>query len=163
MRFFVTVKKRVGVGSSLVSSNCLRVRGWFTWLYTNVSTGDVIQERLDHFVASQDWLSRFPEFRVTTTFTATSDHCILLLDALPTARPDRRHACADSDYFRFEECWSKESACIDRVHSAWMGTTSSTISKLQAVGGALKNWQADRRTSSRRRILELQTYIDSCM
>ncbi|KAL4385934.1 hypothetical protein GQ457_09G015610 [Hibiscus cannabinus] len=112
-------------------SDCLTVRGWFTWLYTNGSIGDVIQERLDRFVALQAWLSRFPEFRVTTTFTATSEHCILLHDALPVAGTDRRHACGD--YFRFKDCWSKESACIDRVRSAWMGTTGSTISKFRLL------------------------------
>ncbi|KAL4360430.1 hypothetical protein GQ457_04G021670 [Hibiscus cannabinus] len=120
-------------------------------------------QKNNRFVASHAWLSRFPEFRVTTTFTATFEHCIPLLDALTVAGTDMRHARARGDYFRFEECWSKESACIDRVCSAWMGTTGSTISKLQAIRGALKNWQADRRTSSRRRLLELQSYIDSCI
>ncbi|KAK8684350.1 hypothetical protein V6N13_040380 [Hibiscus sabdariffa] len=97
-------------------------------------------------VSKRTLQGKFPKFRVTTTFTATSDHCILLLDALPVPGTDKRHA--RGDYFRFEDCWSKESTCIDRVRSAWMGTTGSTISKLQAVGGALKKWQADRRTSS---------------
>ncbi|KAL4375950.1 hypothetical protein GQ457_02G034330 [Hibiscus cannabinus] len=142
-------------------SDCLPVRGWFTWLYTNGSTGDVIRERLDRFVASQAWLSRFPEFRVTTIFTATSDHCILLLDALPLPGSDKRNV--RGDYFRFEDCWSNESDCIERVRSSWMGNTGSTISKLQAVGRALKKWQVARRTSSRRRLLELQSYLDSCM
>ncbi|KAL4323476.1 hypothetical protein GQ457_11G029000 [Hibiscus cannabinus] len=56
--------------------------GWFTFTYSNGSHG-TIRERLDHFVASLDWLSRHQLFRVTSTFTAKSDHCILLMDSSP--------------------------------------------------------------------------------
>ncbi|KAK8684346.1 hypothetical protein V6N13_040376 [Hibiscus sabdariffa] len=67
------------------------------------------------------------------------------------------------DYFRFEDCWSKEPACVERVRSVWEGTSGPTLHKLQAVGSALRGWQAEHRNSSRHRISELHSFIDSCM
>ncbi|KAK8684367.1 hypothetical protein V6N13_040397 [Hibiscus sabdariffa] len=67
------------------------------------------------------------------------------------------------DYFRFEDCWSKEPACVERVRSVWEGTSGPTLHKLQAVWTALRGWQAEHRNSSRRHISELHSFIDSCM
>ncbi|KAL4319670.1 hypothetical protein GQ457_18G004510 [Hibiscus cannabinus] len=48
-----------------------------------------------------------------------------------------------SDYFRYDMCWSKEDACIERVRSTWLRSSGPTISKLQAIGDSLRSWQAD--------------------
>ncbi|KAL4340840.1 hypothetical protein GQ457_08G018090 [Hibiscus cannabinus] len=142
-------------------SDCKPVSGWFTWLYTNGNTGATIQERLDRFIASQDWILTFPNFRIDTIYTSHSDHYLLLLDARPVIGAPRGHI--NDDYFRFEDCWSKEPACIDRVRSVWENTCGPTLSKLHAVGTALRGWQAGRRNSSKRRISELHSFINSCM
>ncbi|KAK8590445.1 hypothetical protein V6N13_057338 [Hibiscus sabdariffa] len=67
------------------------------------------------------------------------------------------------DYFWYDNCWATESACIDKVHTVWSFTAGSTIDKLSAVGGALRNWQHNRRKSTTKRIGELQRFLDSCM
>ncbi|KAK8684358.1 hypothetical protein V6N13_040388 [Hibiscus sabdariffa] len=67
------------------------------------------------------------------------------------------------DYFRFDNCWSKEEACIERVRSAWLHSPGSTISKLQAIGDSLRSWQADRCVSSTKRMSDLQGFLNSCM
>ncbi|KAK8609835.1 hypothetical protein V6N13_093247 [Hibiscus sabdariffa] len=82
----------------------------------------------------------FRDYRVTTIYTSKYDHCILLLDASPVVGTDRGHG--RGDYFRFDNCWSREADCIDRVRTTWEFTAGSTLSKLQAVGGALKHWAA---------------------
>ncbi|KAL4297820.1 hypothetical protein GQ457_12G013390 [Hibiscus cannabinus] len=138
--------------------DCKPSSGWFTFTYSNGSCG-TIRERLDRFVASPDWLSRHPFFRVTSSFTAKSDHCILLMDSDPVVDngPSRR----GGDYFRYDNCWATESACIDKVHTVWSFTAGSAIDKLSAVGGALRTWQHNRRVNSTKRIGELQRFLDS--
>ncbi|KAK8684398.1 hypothetical protein V6N13_040428 [Hibiscus sabdariffa] len=125
------------------------------------STTEVAEELLDRFVASHSWILKFPDFRITTIFTSHSDHCLLLLDACPGTGASRGHI--NDDYFRFEECWSKEPACVDRVRSVWDNTSGPTLYKLQAVGTALRGWQTGRRNTSWRRISELHSFIKSCM
>ncbi|KAL4297791.1 hypothetical protein GQ457_12G013530 [Hibiscus cannabinus] len=133
--------------------DCKPSSGWFTFTYTNGCHG-TIRERLDRFVASPDWLSLYPLFRATSSFTAMSDHCILLMDSDPIV--DNGAPRRGGDYFRYDNCWATESACIDKVHTAWSFTAGSTIDKLSAVGGALREWQHDRRKSTTKRIGELQ-------
>ncbi|KAK8590506.1 hypothetical protein V6N13_057399 [Hibiscus sabdariffa] len=70
--------------------------------------------------------------------------------------PSRR----GGDYFRYDNCWATESACIDKVHTVWSFTAGSAIDKLSAIGGALRNWQHNRRKSTTKRIGELQRFLD---
>ncbi|KAL4342320.1 hypothetical protein GQ457_08G033220 [Hibiscus cannabinus] len=140
--------------------DCKPSSGWFTFTYSNGSHG-TIWERLDRFVASPDWISRHPFFRATSSFTAKLDHCILLMDSDPIVDngPSRR----GGDYFRYDNCWATESACVDKVHTVWSFTAGSAIDKLSTVGGALRTWQHNRRKSTTKRIGELQRFLDSCM
>ncbi|KAK8547800.1 hypothetical protein V6N13_027413 [Hibiscus sabdariffa] len=71
--------------------------------------------------------------------------------------------CGTRDYFRFDSCWSKEDACIERVRSTWLHSPGSTVSKLQAIGDSLRSWQADRRVSSTKCMSELQGFLNSRM
>ncbi|KAL4297740.1 hypothetical protein GQ457_12G013570 [Hibiscus cannabinus] len=71
------------------------------------------------------------------------------------ASPDWR----GGDYFRYDNCWGTESACIDKVHTVWSFTAGSAIDKLSAIGGALRNWQHNRRKSTTKRIGELQSSL----
>ncbi|KAL4348123.1 hypothetical protein GQ457_17G009920 [Hibiscus cannabinus] len=139
--------------------DCKPISGWFTWLYVNSVSGSVIQERLDRFLATTDWFSLFPEYRVSSFYTAKSDHCFLLMDATQvnvSAKGETR------DYFRFDNCWSKEEACIERVRSSWLHSPGSTASKLRAIGDSLRSWQADRHASSTKRMSDLQGFLNSC-
>ncbi|KAL4298098.1 hypothetical protein GQ457_12G013510 [Hibiscus cannabinus] len=117
--------------------DCNPSSGWFTFTYSNGSFR-TIRERLDRFVASPDWLSRHPFFRASSSFTAKSDHCILLMDSDPVV--DNGSSRRGGDYFRYDNCWATESACIDKVHTVWSFTAGSAIDKLSAVGGALRTW-----------------------
>ncbi|KAK8698522.1 hypothetical protein V6N13_114634 [Hibiscus sabdariffa] len=115
-------------------NDCKPSSGWFTFTYSNGSRGTIC-ERLDRFVASPDWLSRHQLFRVTSTFTTKSDHCILLMDSSPIPIVGVGHHRQGLDYFRYDTCWATESECVDKVHTAWTFTSGSTIDKLSAVGG----------------------------
>ncbi|KAK8660414.1 hypothetical protein V6N13_051340 [Hibiscus sabdariffa] len=111
-------------------------------------------------MATTDWFSVFLDYIVSSIYTAKSDHCFLLMDASHvnvSARGGTR------DNFRFDTCWSKEDACIERVRSTWLRSPDSTVSKLQAIGDSLKCWQADRRVSSTKHMSDLQVFLNSCM
>ncbi|KAL4347289.1 hypothetical protein GQ457_17G007720 [Hibiscus cannabinus] len=140
--------------------DCKPSSGWFTFTYNNGSHG-TIRERLDCFVASPDWLSRHSLFRATSSFTSKLDHCILLMDSDPIVGNGTSRR--GGDYFRYDNCWATESACIDKVHTVWSFTAGSAIDKLSAIGGALRNWQHNRRKSTTKRIGELQRFLGSCM
>ncbi|KAL4340013.1 hypothetical protein GQ457_08G033300 [Hibiscus cannabinus] len=139
--------------------DCKPISGWFTWLYTNSVSGSVIQERLDRYLATREWFTLFPDYRVSSFFTAKSDHCFLLMET--------SHAVSvkggTRDYFRFDNCWSKEEGCIEKVRSSWLHSSGSTVSRLQAIGDSLRSWQADRRVSSTKRMSDLQGFLNSCM
>lgn len=88
----------------------------FTW--TNGREGDDnIQERLDRFLANEDWLNLFPSVKVIHEPRSFSDHCPVLLDDCETRmvenRPGRRP-------FRFQEAWTKEETCDKLVEAAWI-------------------------------------------
>ncbi|KAL4324249.1 hypothetical protein GQ457_11G027500 [Hibiscus cannabinus] len=140
--------------------DCKPISGWSTWLYINSVSGTVIQEQLDRFMATVDWFSLFPDYRVSSIYTPKSDHCFLLMDASQVNVFARG---GTSDYFRFDTCWSKEDACIERVRSTWLHSPDSTVSKLQAIGNSLRCWQANRRVSSTKRMSDLQVFLNSCM
>ncbi|KAL4298005.1 hypothetical protein GQ457_12G013580 [Hibiscus cannabinus] len=140
--------------------DCKPISGWFTWLYTNSVFGSVIPERLDRYLATTDWFTLFPEYRVTSFYTTKSDHCFLLMD---TTQVTVLVKGGTRDYFRFDSCWSKEEACIEKVRSSWLHSSGSTFSRLQAIGDSLRSWQADRRVSSTKCMSDLQGFLNSCM
>ncbi|KAL4364133.1 hypothetical protein GQ457_04G024760 [Hibiscus cannabinus] len=141
--------------------DCKPVSGWFTWLYVNSISGTVIQERLDIFLATTDRLYLFPDYRVSSIYTAKSDHCLLLMDASQVTISARDQG--SNDYFLYDMCWSKEDACIERVRSTWLRSPGPTISKLQAIGDSLRSWQAEKCVSSKKSMSELQVFLNSCM
>ncbi|KAL4339651.1 hypothetical protein GQ457_08G033250 [Hibiscus cannabinus] len=122
-------------------------------------SGSVIQEHLDCYLATREWFTLFPDYRVSSFFTAKSDHCFLLMET--------SHAVSvkggTRDYFRFDNCWSKEEGCIEKVRSSWLHSSGSTVSRLQAIGDSLRSWQADRCVSSTKRMSDLQGFLNSCM
>ncbi|KAL4348306.1 hypothetical protein GQ457_17G007700 [Hibiscus cannabinus] len=117
-------------------------------------------ERLDRYLATTDWFTLFPEYRVSSFYTAKSDHCFLLMDTTQVTVSVKGGV---RDYFCFDSCWSKEEACIERVRSSWLHSSGSTVSRLQAIGDSLRSWQADRRVSSTKRMSDLQGFLNSCM
>ncbi|KAL4318371.1 hypothetical protein GQ457_18G011690 [Hibiscus cannabinus] len=115
--------------------DCKPISGWFTWLHINSVSGAIIRERLDRFMATTDWISLFPDYRISSIYIAKSDHCFLLMDASQVNVSARG---GSTDYFRFDTCWSKEDACIARVRSTWLRSPCSTVSKLQAIGDSFR-------------------------
>ncbi|KAK8708668.1 hypothetical protein V6N13_059706 [Hibiscus sabdariffa] len=111
--------------------------------------------------ASQDWLSRYQFFQVTSSFTTKSDHYLLLTDTSPIT--DTGKVCNRDDYFHYDNRWIAETDCLDRVHTTWQYMSSTTIDKLHAVGGALKNWQNERHNARTKCIKELRGFHDKCM
>ncbi|KAK5774271.1 hypothetical protein PVK06_042126 [Gossypium arboreum] len=94
------------------SFNDLRFIGrWFTWErgrfgFTN------IRERLNHGVATLDWVDLFPGYQVQHLSHSFSDHCPILLDTMRVSRNDRHY---NSMMFRFEAKWYLENSFEEMV------------------------------------------------
>ncbi|KAL4297003.1 hypothetical protein GQ457_12G013540 [Hibiscus cannabinus] len=73
-------------------------------------------------LATTDWFTLFPDYRVSSFYTAKSDHCFLLMDNTQAVSVKS----GTRDYFRFDSCWSNEVACIERVRSSWLHSSGST-------------------------------------
>ncbi|KAL4298146.1 hypothetical protein GQ457_12G019110 [Hibiscus cannabinus] len=138
----------------------LRSSSTLPWLVGVTSMRFFVIEHLDRYLATTDWFTLFPEYKVSSFYTAKSDHCFLLMD---TTQVTALVKGGTRDYFRFDSCWSKEEACIEKVRSSWLHSSGPTVSRLQAIGDSLRSWQADRRVSSTKRMSDLQDFIYSCM
>ena len=69
-------------------------------------------ERLDHVVATSDWLLRFPSARVYHLEGRWSDHKPIWVSSEPMVLPKRRP-------FRFEEVWTSDQGCENVIEASW--------------------------------------------
>lgn len=88
----------------------------FTWT-NGRNGGDNIQERLDHFVTTGEWLNIYPDVRVIHEPKYFSNHCPLVLDChkgcITGMRPNYQT-------IKFEEAWTKGTECEKLVESTWV-------------------------------------------
>ncbi|KAH6787695.1 hypothetical protein C2S52_007247 [Perilla frutescens var. hirtella] len=120
----------------------VRFQGYkFTW--NNNQEGDKnIQERLDRFLASEEWLEFFPNFSVEHLARIASDHCPILLHEMSMTRVHRKR----KRMFRMEEMWFHDETCLDVCKEAWEGhsATSSPANlsgRLKKCRDALQEWE----------------------
>ncbi|EPS59688.1 hypothetical protein M569_15116, partial [Genlisea aurea] len=87
----------------------------FTWSNRRLLP-DTVRARLDRAVATESWISMFPEFSVSNLSFGGSDHSPLLVEwssrQEPSRRPSRRR-------FRFEAHWSDIPGCTDVIANSW--------------------------------------------
>lgn len=101
----------------------------FTW--TNGRDGDGnIEERLDRFLATKDWMNLFPYSKVVHEPKSFSDHCPLFLDCY-LSRLEVNNS--KSRPFKFEEAWIRETSCKKLVESTWVkkGDVMENIRKIK--------------------------------
>ncbi|KAE8736154.1 hypothetical protein F3Y22_tig00000132pilonHSYRG00024 [Hibiscus syriacus] len=133
---------------------CLRVAevwdirprtGWFTWA-SGTRARSFVCERIDRYVAKNDWRLLFPEARVDTVPMASSDHSaiVLSLEGVAVMRSVRK------DYFKFDACWAEEEKCKDIVQRAWGNWDDSFETKVGKLGDTLGGWQRMRRSKAKR-------------
>ncbi|MBA0752990.1 hypothetical protein Gogos_020827, partial [Gossypium gossypioides] len=117
-------------------------RSWFTWERGNLTETN-IRERLDRGVATEEWLSLFPEFQIRHTSHSFSDHCPLLIT---TKQEDKRRI---NRSFKFEAWWVLEESFTSEVKSIWENAKGDLLSKMESLKRGLKKW-ADKIQQSRK-------------
>ena len=88
----------------------------YTWTNKR-DINNLIIERIDRFFMNPDWYVMYPNARVTHLPRCHSDHCPVLMEALPISiiklnRP-----------FRFQEFWLSDISFPTIVSKAWNGNT----------------------------------------
>ncbi|KAL4279545.1 hypothetical protein GQ457_03G016570 [Hibiscus cannabinus] len=140
-------------------ADCNPTKGWYTWSRMGPHT-QTIRERLDRFLADPFWLGNHSSFYVVSEFTAASDHCLLFMNTTSTFLHSNHSSPVDSDFFRFEQCWSSLPECISLVQSTWASSSGSFLDKFSILATRLKLWQSKRRANTTGRIRFLQCLID---
>ena len=89
----------------------------YTWTNKR-DISDLILERIDRFFMNLDWCVLYPDAKVTHLTRCHSDHCPVLMEALPfsTQVPNKP--------FRFQEFWLLDLSFPSIVSKAWCNSRS---------------------------------------
>ncbi|XP_057246803.1 uncharacterized protein LOC130589540 [Beta vulgaris subsp. vulgaris] len=109
----------------------------FTWQRGN-DPDTLIRERLDRFLASEDWCALFPYSWVRNFPIYKSDHAPILLSA--DVAPPRR---SRKKLFYFEALWLSKPKCQEVVRQAWESEAGTGIEgRIAACAASLGTWAA---------------------
>lgn len=109
----------------------------FTWRRGN-EEGSMVRERLDRFLASEEWCSLFSHHWVQNYPIYRSDHAPILLSADVTARRPVR-----KKLFHFEALWLLNNECQEVVKGAWESSVRAGIDeRVEVCAGKLSMWAA---------------------
>lgn len=107
----------------------------FTW-QRGKSMDTVVRERLDRFVADNNWCNMFPYAEVIHFPICYSDHGAFLLKF--GERPEKRQ---HGRLFWFEALWLSNDDCGRVMADAWkFGENVSVNAKIQQVATSLASW-----------------------
>ncbi|KAL4341194.1 hypothetical protein GQ457_08G031170 [Hibiscus cannabinus] len=104
-------------------ADCKPSWGWFTWMKSGPRTAPT-RERLDRFIADNDWFLNFPAFRAWSEYSPNSDHHFILLDTVTHLPP-----------------LGPVPECISMVQSLWAHSTGSFADRLATICDGLRHWQ----------------------
>lgn len=94
----------------------------YTWANNREGEG-FIQERLDRFCGSVEWMFLNDNAVANHVFRPASDHSIIILDS----KPDKvRTRVKTRARFIFEPSWTKEEECKEIVNGAWEKTMTKS-------------------------------------
>ena len=88
----------------------------YTWTNKR-DISNLIIERIDRFFMNPDWCVMYPNARVTHLPRCHSDHCPVLMEALPVSTIKLNRS------FRFQEFWLSDISFPTIVSKAWNGNT----------------------------------------
>ena len=132
----------------------------FTW--TNKRKRNPIYERLDRGWANIDWLSTFPEYKLTHLPRVTSDHCPILVNLSVSKENGGQRP------FRFEPNWTLDNRFLGVIDHAWPRVDIPLTHKLDCTKEALISWNRDtfgnifvRKKAILARIRGTQIYLQS--
>lgn len=75
----------------------------FTWANNRAGEG-YIQERLDRFFGSAEWLVQYDTAEVTHILKQASDHYLLLLDSKPQRTKTKSRFIFESRWVKMQDC-----------------------------------------------------------
>lgn len=130
-----------------MSMGKLRPEGEFT-LALIIEGEGFIQEKLDRFFGSPEWLVHFDKVAVQHLMKQTSDHVMLVLDT----QPERSKA---KSRYVFEAKWTKRQETEDLINDVWK--QDSQVSRMYRLQQKLKSckqnlitWRKLDQTNSRK-------------
>ncbi|CAL1354438.1 unnamed protein product [Linum trigynum] len=94
------------------------------------------EERLDYFVARENWTELFPAAQVIHLDVNRSDHRPLICDT----RGEDDEAIKWGQNFKFEPHWSKHKDCPRIVEEAWKNWGASVLDKITNCRSKLDTW-----------------------
>ncbi|KAL2935796.1 hypothetical protein RDABS01_018914 [Bienertia sinuspersici] len=107
----------------------------FTWQRGN-DPATLIRERLDRFLANEEWCSLFPDFEVRHFPVYRFDHALICLKMDEGSGNHRR-----DKLFRFETFWMSNDECRSVIVNAWNESPGMNVAtKLEVCATKLKDW-----------------------
>ncbi|KAG8660895.1 hypothetical protein MANES_02G206350v8 [Manihot esculenta] len=145
-----------GFRSALEDSNLSQiptVDSFYTW-EKGRDSGNLVREKLDRVVATEDWARRFPNVVCSEVFVPRSDHLPLVID---TVVKDRRDG---SRRFRFDNAWLYDDNLKEVVRNAWCNPAQSNLlSKRDNMISEIKTWERSGICSLHRKKLDLSNRL----
>ena len=112
--------------------------GTFTWRRGN-DPSLMIRERLDRFMACDEWETLFPQYWVRNFPIYKSDHSPILLST-----SDAVSGRGKRKAFHFEALWLSRPECQDVVRRAWTSSVSENVAtKVEHCARELSSWGAE--------------------
>lgn len=123
----------------------------FMWQHGSIP-GSTIRERLDHFLADEEWCTLFPQFNVRHFPIYKSDHAPIFLTTSDS--PDHR---SKNRIFHFEALWLSNSECQSVVKKAWEDRPSMRVpTKIEHCAEKLRTWAWNTFGAVKRRIKKVE-------
>ena len=131
----------------------------FTW--SNNRGGEAnIQERLDRFLATEAWKTKFPGSYVVHLPKRKSDHVPIL--ACVSGGRNRTGQSQKTRPFRFEALWLREKDSEKVVHDAWLKGTDA-VTNLQRTASKLSMWSKKTFGNNAKEIRKCQKQMQEMM
>jgi hypothetical protein len=109
----------------------------FTW-NNRQDDNNHIKERLDRFLASEDWMQTFPSYMNSHLVRYKSDHCPMLLEF--STNPVCRNQKLQQKPKKYELMWSSHEEHHKIVQAAWNHAGGSLASKLAFTLDHMSSW-----------------------
>ncbi|XP_055959779.1 uncharacterized protein LOC130014847 [Mercurialis annua] len=128
----------------------------FTWS-NHQSSPNLIQERLDRSLATNEWTTSFPHFSVHHLKSVASDYCPLLLHLSNLKRYTRAR-------FHYDYRWNKYQMLLPNIASIWASPINGSSMfqihrKLQMTRQFLLSWKKQHFQNPKQQILDIHSKL----